>query len=194
VSTQKTAHPFIYGRPVRPNEFLSRELELRTIFNRIRNGESTAVVGDPHIGKSSLLLKLADEATQRQYLGNDAEALITVSIDLQPISSDYCLEMFWEEVLEPLYDSNDDHTLTQLLERVVNGRYQRRPLEQLFNHLGRQGKKLVLLLDEFERLLAHPRFKDPAFFALLRSLATRTGGLAIVIASRLPVSDVVMAS
>jgi len=46
--------PFIYGRPVRPGEFLNREAELRTIFNRLRNGESTAVVGEPHIGKRSL--------------------------------------------------------------------------------------------------------------------------------------------
>ena len=43
--------PFIYGRPVRPGEFLNREAELRTIFNRLRNGESTAVVGEPHLAK-----------------------------------------------------------------------------------------------------------------------------------------------
>jgi hypothetical protein len=39
----KTATPsFIYGRPVRPGEFLNREAELRTIFNRLRNEEFTA--------------------------------------------------------------------------------------------------------------------------------------------------------
>ena len=39
--------------------------------------------------------------------------------------------------------------------------------------------------DEFEGLLTHPNFQDAAFFALLRSLATRTRALAIVLASRL---------
>jgi len=35
--------PFIYGRPVRPGEFLNRETESRTVFNRLRNCESTAL-------------------------------------------------------------------------------------------------------------------------------------------------------
>lgn len=70
------AHPFIYGRPVKPGEFVDRDSELRTIFNRLRHGESTAIVGEPHIGKTSLLLKLADDATQRQCLGDDARDLV----------------------------------------------------------------------------------------------------------------------
>jgi len=45
------------------------------------------------------------------------------------------------------------------------------------------------LLDEFERLLIHPNFQDPAFFARLRTLATRTGGLALVTATRLSVAE-----
>ena len=45
---------FIYGRPVFPGEFIGRQDELNTIFDRISKGESTAVVGEPHIGKSSL--------------------------------------------------------------------------------------------------------------------------------------------
>jgi hypothetical protein len=47
----------------------------------------------------------------------------------------------------------------------------------------------VLLLDEFERLLSHRNFQDPAFFALMRSLASRTGGLALVTASRLSIEE-----
>ena len=53
--SSSTSHRFIYGRSVRPVEFLNRETELRTVFNRMRNCESTAIVGEPHIGKSSLL-------------------------------------------------------------------------------------------------------------------------------------------
>ena len=82
-----TVSPFIYGRPVRPGEFLNRKPELRTIFNRLRNGESTAVVGEPHIGKTSLLLQLADPATRRVYLGDDARCLVVSPLDLHPIGS-----------------------------------------------------------------------------------------------------------
>lgn len=181
--------PFIYGRPVRPGEFLNREPELRTIFNRLRNGESTAVVGEPHIGKTSLLLQLADEATQQAYLGDDARCLVVSSLDLHPISSGYTPITFWEEVLEPLQEHPGHQTTARLLKRAAQADYARRSLERLFNNLGGQGRRLVLLLDEFERLLLHPNFQDPAFFALLRSLGTRTGGLALVTASRLSVAE-----
>jgi hypothetical protein len=182
-------HPFICGRPVWPGEFLDREAELRTIFNRLHNCESTAVVGEPHIGKSSLLFQLADEETQRAYLGDDAGCLVISSLDLQPISSDYTPTDFWGEVLEPLQEHPGHRTTGRQLERTTEAGYARRALERLFSHLGKQDRRLVLLLDEFERLLVHPNFQDPAFFALLRSLATRTGGLALVTASRFSVAE-----
>jgi hypothetical protein len=186
----KTAAPsFIYGRPARPGEFLNREPELRTIFNRLRNCESTAIVGEPHIGKSSLLLKLADGATQRAYLGDDARCLVVSLLDMHPISNAYTPMAFWEEALEPLRERPGHAATARRLEAVAQTNYARRPLERLFNHLSSQERQLVLLLDEFERLLIHSKFQDPTFFALLRSLATRTGGLALVPASRLSVAE-----
>jgi hypothetical protein len=182
--------PFTYGRPVQPGEFLGREAELRTIFNRLRNGESTAVTGEPQIGKSSLLLKLADEATQRDYLGPGADQLFTCSLDLHSVGSDYTPEDFWHEALEPLYEGPDRDAIEQQLDQVAASGYARRPLERLFNQLGQRGRRLVLLLDEFDRLLGHGSFQDPSFFALLRSLATRTNGLVLVIASHLSVSEI----
>ena len=180
--------PFIYGRPVRLDEFLNRDSELRAIFNRLRNRESTAVVGEPHIGKSSLLLQLADGDTQRRYLGDEAQRLVVFSLDLYPISNDYTPFAFWADVLEPLQEL-DDASLAQYLQQVAQVNYDRRSLERLFNYLGKSGRQLVLLLDEFERLLTHPNFQDSALFALLRSLATLTGGLALVITSRLSVAE-----
>jgi hypothetical protein len=181
--------PFIYGRPVRPGEFLNRENELRTIFNRLRNGESTAVVGEPHIGKTSSLLQLGDEATQQAYLGDDARCLVVSSLDLHPIGSDYSPAAFWEEALEPLQKHPGHQTTARRLRQAAEANYARQPLDRLFRNLAAQGRRLVFLLDEFERLLSHPNFQDPAFFALLRSLATRTGGLALITASRLSVAE-----
>jgi len=184
-----TSHNFIYGRPVRPGEFLNRESELQTIFNRLRNGESTAVIGEPHIGKSSLLLQLADSATQRAYLGDNAHSLQISSLDLHPIDSNYTSAAFWKESLEPLREHPRHAVTAQRLKETAQAGYARRSLERFFNHLDQRNQRLVLLLDEFERLLVHSNFQDPAFFALLRSLATRTGGLALVTASRLSVTQ-----
>lgn len=180
---------FIYGRPVRPGEFLNRESELRTIFNRLHNGESTAVIGEPHIGKTSLLLQLADKTTQQANLGDDARSLTTSLLDLHPISNDYSRAVFWEEALDPLRQRPGHVSIARQLEQVVSTGFARRSLERLFNHLGERRQRLLLILDEFERLLGHPNFQEPAFFALLRSLATCTGGLTLVIASRLSVDE-----
>ncbi len=181
--------PFIYGRPVRPDEFLNRESELRTIFNRLYNCESTAIVGEPNIGKSSLLLKLANEKTQRKYLDDKTEQIVVSLLDLHPVDDDYTPVAFWAEALEPLqWKRTDDTALRQQLEQLAQTNYTRRSLEQVFNYLGKNGQRLVLLLDEFERLLVHPNFQDPTFFALLCSLATRTSGIILVTASRLSVA------
>lgn len=181
-------HSFIYGRPVRGAEFLNREAELRAIFNRLRNGESTTVVGEPHIGKSSMLQYLARPEAQQAHLGDEAKNLIVSGLDLHPIGGDYSPRAFWEEALEPLA-ALEDAGLRPLVDRLTQTQYARRALERLFTHLGDQGRRLVLLLDEFDRLLAHPNFQDASFFALLRSLATRTGGLALVTGSRLSVAE-----
>ncbi|HHS97225.1 MAG TPA: hypothetical protein ENK08_04915 [Chloroflexi bacterium] len=189
VLSPRTGPPrFVYGRPVRPAEFLDREASLRTLFNRLRHNESTAVVGEPHIGKTSLLLKLADEATRREYLGSGAESVIVSFIDLHPIGSDYAPPMFWQEALEPLTAHPVRTALAPLLRQAAETGYARRPLERIAHHLAQHNLQLVLLLDEFEQLLFHPNFRDPALFALLRSLATRTGGLALITSSRLSVA------
>jgi hypothetical protein len=180
--------PFIYGRPVKSVEFLNRETELRAIFNRLRNGESTAVVGEPHIGKSSLLLALMDGEAQRVYLGDEVRRMVFSMLDLQPIGSGYTPTTFWTEALEPLRQSSPA-ILKQHVEQAAESGFARRPLERLFNYLGENGTRLVLLLDEFECLLTHLNFQDPAFFGLLRSLSTRSGGLARVTTSRLSVSQ-----
>lgn len=181
--------PFIYGRPVRSGEFVDRESELRTIFNRLRNGESTAVVGEPHIGKTSLLLQLTCPDVQKAYLGDSAKCLMFSYLDLHPINSDYNPSIFWEEALECLQLHPGHRTTASLLKRAAEEGYTRRSLERLFTNLSAQGRRLVLLLDEFERLLFHPNFQDPSFFPLLRALATRAGGLSLITASRLSVAE-----
>ncbi len=62
-------------------------------------------------------------------------------------------------------------------------------LEGLFNLLARQQQRVILLLDEFDTLLCHPKFNNTQFFGALRSFATRTDALAVITASRLSVAQ-----
>lgn len=180
-------NPFIFGRPVRREECIRRENQLRTVFNRLRNAESTAIVGEPHIGKTSFLFQLMEPGIQGEYLDGDDKKLTFANIDLHSIGQDYTPADFWSEALAPLSRLNVQ-SIDTLLARAENAQFDRQALERLFVRLASQNRILALLLDEFERLLKHPNFKDPGFFALLRSLGTRTGGLAMVTASRIGVA------
>ncbi|MCP4105151.1 MAG: hypothetical protein GY749_06385 [Desulfobacteraceae bacterium] len=46
-------NPFYYGNPVSHKNFIGRAKELRRVIGRLLKGESTAIIGDPHIGKTS---------------------------------------------------------------------------------------------------------------------------------------------
>jgi len=180
---------FVYGRPVRPEEFLGRESDLLAIFNRLGNKESTAIVGEPHIGKTSLLLLIADRDTQKLFLKDDAKKMVVFFKDLQPISAEYTPSEFWKEALEPLQDRPGHSSIAARLKDVKEQGYSNNALRKLFQNMGERGQALVLLLDEFDRLLSHPNFKDPSFFAGMRSLSTITGGLVVITSSRLSVAE-----
>jgi hypothetical protein len=165
--------PYIYGRPVLPDEFVGREPELRSLFNRLRNGESTAIVGDPHMGKTSLLLKMADEATHHVYYHADGgHTLLISSVNLHHIHGTYTPKDFWTQALEPLRRHPKDAAMSQCLEATSETGYDGDSLERVFRRLRRQRRRFVLLLDEFERLLFHQHFQDFAFFATLRTLSS----------------------
>ena len=149
--------------------------------------KSTAIIGEPHIGKTSFLFQLADPKTHIEYLDGDDKKLLFANLDLHSIGGDYAPSNFWSDALAALSKLHIQ-SIESLVEKANKSQYSRQSLEVLFTRLAFQNRILVLLLDEFERLLKHVNFKDPGFFALLRSLSTRTGGLAIVIASRISVS------
>ncbi|MFZ5909780.1 MAG: hypothetical protein ACOYYU_07190 [Chloroflexota bacterium] len=121
-------------------------------------------------------------------MDEDDKRLLVVSVDLHSFGDEDTPEAFWKEALSPLSRLHSQ-VIENALEKVYRNQFSRQALEALFLNLASRNAVLVLLLDEFERLLKHPNFKEPAFFALLRSLATRTGGLAVVLASRLGAKD-----
>ena len=62
-------------------------------------------------------------------------------------------------------------------------------MQGLFEFLGRHGKRVVLLIDEFDILLEHPNFNNPEFFSELRGMSSTTGGLTLVVASNIPIAE-----
>ena len=182
-------NPFFYGDAVPADLFLDRERYLRRIAGRIINrGQSTAIIGEPRSGKTSLLLYLNSLEAQKLY-GERGGRLLFSYLDAQTLGGQFCQARFWEYALRPLHERvvtpNPDSPLAQAYEICRANEFGAFVLERLFAQMAPSGWQLVLMLDEFDVLLHHPILNCAEFFGSLRSLATRSqGALALVIASR----------
>lgn len=185
-------NPFIYGRPVSGLEFVDRQEIIKRVFSRLRNGESVAVTGDPHTGKTSFLKQLLDKNTQLLFVEIEKLKNWNLSyLDLHDVQENksYTQVTFWSEALKPLQAHPGNRIISQLLVDAKDSDYSRQSLRRLFSKLFSLERQLVLLLDEFECLLFHENFKMPGFFGLLRSLSTDVRGIVLVISSRSSVGD-----
>jgi hypothetical protein len=182
-------NPFLYGTPVPPSRHIGRRDAVRTLLSRLYNGESTAIVGEPHIGKSSLLRYIADESVRREWLGKMWEQHLFVDIDCHLFPVECKPDDFWQQVLARVKAAATDGALKQQCEIVVQNNFGSFTLEGLFKLLAKKEWRVVLLIDEFDALLNHPNFTKAEFFGALRSLATRTDALVVITASRLSVAQ-----
>lgn len=184
------SNPFFYGNPVSPDQFFGRRREVRRIVNRLVNrGQSTAIVGEPRTGRTSLLLYLSAEETRKDLYGAEGERLLFSFLDAQTWGAEFDQVKFWEHALRPLYDqgmrSNPNSPLSQAYQMCQDNGFGAFVLERLLAQMRTEGWRLVLLLDEFNKLLRHPVLHSGEFFGSLRSLASRSrGALALVVASR----------
>ncbi len=186
---RRMLNPFIYGKPVPTGRFVGRQDEVRTVFSRLYNGESTAIVGEPHIGKTSLLNYIADESTRREWIAQVFARYAFADFDCHLIGADWTPDDFWQQVLLRVAEQIENEAVRQQCQAVAEKGYSAFELESLFRLIGRREYRVALLIDEFDTLLDHPAFGQAEFLAALRSLATRTDGLALIIASRLGVAQ-----
>ena len=172
--------PFIYGRSLSPVEFAGRQVELNRVASRLSKGQSIAVIGQPHIGKTSLLEFIGDANARRKQFEGRFERNLFVFLDVLAAQGIRTQGDFWKYVLTPLRNSE----YTAQYEYAAQEGYSNFALEQVFDNLERGERKLILMLDEFDSLLSHPVLNNPDFYGGLRTLASRSGGFALVIAAR----------
>ncbi|MEA3340091.1 MAG: AAA-like domain-containing protein [Chloroflexota bacterium] len=164
-------NPFTYGNPItNPARFVGRESELNQIITRLRNAafESSSVVGERRIGKSSLLNALE---TRGPTLGGQGSAVCVLSLDPQMLSSQATPRRFWDRVLRQLSRTLPEGQLKVAVEELRQAEsLDTFDLSDLFDQLDDAGLSVALLLDEFERVAGNSNF-GPDFFYGLRALA-----------------------
>lgn len=183
-------NPFVYGTPVDSAKFLNHSRILRQIVNRILNrGQSSAIIGNPNMGKSSLLMYLADPDNSVDLYRQNNQKLFFNLIDSQLLAGQFSQAEFWQEALRPIQEklvqADPNSSLSQHYKICKDNNFGTFTLQKFFDQLGKNKYRLVLLLDEFDCLLHHPVLNGAEFFGGLRSLASRSkGSLAVIIASR----------
>lgn len=186
---QSALNPFIYPGPVPAGKFVGREEALHSLLSRVATGQSTAVVGEPNVGKSSLLKYLAECKDCHARLGKKAAKTIFVFQDCHLLPGSFTPAGFWRQVLSHVWKSCPDDEVRQVVDwAATKGEFGSYALERVFRIVGQHRWRVVLLIDEFDSLLHHAGFNTAEFFGALRSLATRFTGLALVTASRLSVA------
>ena len=184
--------PFHIGNPVSTSSFHNRRQTVRRISARLRRGESSALVGAPRMGKTSLLHYLEHNLDQDELYGTSHVSLRFSFIDSLALGGSFTPAQFWTQALAPIH--------TELVGRDPNSHFAQQyhlaqanhfgnfNLEVLLEFLYERDRRLVLLLDEFDQLIHHPVLNSAEFFGGMRALATRSRGLDLVIASRLPLA------
>jgi hypothetical protein len=170
-------NPFHYGNPVpHPSYFYGREDEIRQIINRLQNMafESTSIVGERRIGKTSLLRYLCHPDMIQRYGFSEGYVFIYFSFEgLVNISQN----QFWRWLLEEIHFQVDDEQVLSAVNRALKRELTEfYDVRTVFGILASKGKKLVLLFDEFEKVIANKNF-DANFYESLRHLTTKSTAL-----------------
>jgi Cdc6-like AAA superfamily ATPase len=168
-----TSNPFTYGKPIsNPARFFGREREVDQVFSRLRNAEfeSSSIVGDRRIGKTSLLYNISHpDVRQRYHLEGPDYAFVYA--DLQMVDNATTPVRLWQRLLRQLEQHCQDPSIKDFVRKVSTAEaLDTFALDELFEELDDRGLHVILLLDEFEQVTTNPNF-DPAFFYALRSLA-----------------------
>ncbi len=174
----QTPNPFCNrGVITDPDDFFGRESQITEIITRLGTMQSTSVVGELRIGKSSLLYHLCQTGVRRL---NDASYRFCY-VDLQDAHYHTALG-FFQTVLQKIEASADavkpENSLNSNLIAFSN---QVDALEQA-------GQRLVFCLDEFENTFKHrEQFSEDFFDHMRAQLNTRK--MAFVTATRSSLQD-----
>ena len=178
-------NPFTYGNPISsPSRFWGRQYEVGEIFSRLRNAEfeSSSLVGERRMGKTSLLNYLTDLEVRLSY-GLEPNKYIFVYADLQILDRDTTPTRLWQYLLRKMEECCFDADVKKALAEMQRATsFDSFTLTDLFSSLGAKSQYVVFLLDEFENVTENPHF-DPNFFYGLRSLAIHHN-LALITSSR----------
>jgi serine/threonine protein kinase len=149
-----------------PTDFIGREKEVRRIYSRLDapHPQSISVVGSRRIGKSSLLNFIYNRRNRRRHMRNHENAIFAY-LDFQS-DADFDVPRFINFLLSTFGFETGEGSGYRTRKSSLD------ELQTAVKELQDRGKRIVILMDEFERITRNDKF-DASFFSFLRSLANR---------------------
>src|SRR5436853_607001 len=146
-----------------PSQFYGRTREVAKIFSRIgaSRPQSISVVGERRIGKSSLLHFINNPEIRGRFLDKHSSYAFTL-IDLQQ-KRKLTLKEFFRELFTNVAREIGDESIARLEPKFDS-------VGKLPERFHREGRKLIVLFDEFDAITANRVF-DLEFYSFLRSIA-----------------------
>jgi len=175
----KETNPFWIEGPVPPSRFIGRKREVRKTFSQLTGpGQGSVAISGPRCtGRTSLLRYLAAPAIATEWGLTEDNAFISL-LDCQSVGHPFKVTAFWRQVLTLL----QPHLQTSIADSEV-----------ILDALHEGGRRLILLLDNFERLIRTQVANETVtrdFLSQLRALINRgPRTLSLVVATGQPLEE-----
>jgi serine/threonine protein kinase len=147
-----------------PVDFYGRKREIRRVYSRLDapHPQSISIVGERRIGKSSLLNYIYNKKNRKANMQNYGDAIFAY-LDFQR-NVDFDTAKFIDFLFSVFsYETGDGERYTKREKSLDQ-------LKDVIQELNDRGKRIILLMDEFESITKNERFPE-SFFAFLRSMA-----------------------
>jgi Cdc6-like AAA superfamily ATPase len=170
-------NPFWIDGPVPPSRFIGRKREVRKTFSQLTGpGQGSVAISGPRCtGKTSLLHYIAAPEIAAEWDLTEDNALISF-LDCQLVDHPFNATAFWRQVLNLLQPHLQDSMGEELQKLYQQEQISNADFEMILDALHEGGQRLILLLDNFERLIRTQMANETVardFLSQLRALINR---------------------
>ena len=170
-------NPFWINGPVPPSRFIGRKREVRKTFSQLTGpGQGSVAISGPRCtGKTSLLRYIAAPEIAAGWDLTEDNALISF-LDCQFVDHPFNATAFWRQVLNLLQPHLQDSMGEELQKLYQQEQISNADFEMILDALHKGGQRLILLLDNFERLIRAQMANETVtrdFLSQLRALINR---------------------
>jgi len=187
-------NPFWIDGPVTPSRFIGRRREVRKTFSQLTGpGQgSVAISGSRCTGKTSLLRYIAAPEIAAEWDLTEDNALICL-LNCQLVDHPFNVTAFWRQVLNLLQPNLQDSMGEGLQKLCQQEQIGNADFEVILDALHERGQRLILLLDNFDRLIRTQVANETGtrdFLSQLRALINRgPRALSLVVATGKPLEE-----